>query len=197
MHSTNKETTTCYLTPSHLLLFLRLFFALYWLSARWLRVQNTLILLGSYLFYGWWDERFLILLIVSTVTDYLGGMGAAGRPFKPGMVRNALIFAWVASAAVLMPTIHASAWILGWLAGFSAMVVLGIHLSRDLSDDERRKAFVAGSIAINLSVLGFFKYFNFFAAEFAERVHSLGFSVSPLVIDVILPVGISSIRSRP
>ncbi len=48
------------------LLFLSIVFALYWrLSER--RVQNVALLLASYVFYGWWDYRFLILIIVSSL----------------------------------------------------------------------------------------------------------------------------------
>jgi D-alanyl-lipoteichoic acid acyltransferase DltB (MBOAT superfamily) len=167
------------------------FFSLYWLSARAPRLQNTFILLGSYLFYGWWDERFLVLLVISTVTDYLGAMGAAGRPIPRHMAGKAVAFLWIASIAVLLPTLNESAWILAWLAGFTAIVWPTVLLAPRLVEASRRKCFLAGSIAINLSVLGFFKYFNFFATEFAALMQSLGLSVSPLVLDVVLPVGIS------
>ena len=167
------------------------FFSLYWLSARSRRLQNTLILLGSYLFYGWWDERFLVLLIVSTATDYLGGMGAAGRPIERRMAVKAVAFVWIASTAFLLPTLKESAWILAWLAVFTAIVLAAIFVAPRLSEDSRRKAFMTGSVVVNLAILGFFKYFNFFATEFAGLMQSLGLSVSPLVLDVVLPVGIS------
>ena len=32
--------------------------------------QNVLLLFASYVFYGWWDYRFLALLFASTLTDY-------------------------------------------------------------------------------------------------------------------------------
>ncbi len=51
------------------LLFLSIVFALYWrLSGR--RVQNVALLLASYVFYGWWDYRFLIFIIVSSLVDH-------------------------------------------------------------------------------------------------------------------------------
>ncbi len=46
-------------------------------------------------------------------------------------------------------------------------------------------------MAGNLGVLGFFKYFDFFAASFAELLSSVGMSADPPLLDVILPVGIS------
>src|SRR5688572_1113704 len=55
--------------------FLITFFTLYWgVSGNSLRVQNILLLLGSYLFYAWWDYRFLSLLIFSTLLDYFTGL---------------------------------------------------------------------------------------------------------------------------
>ena len=52
-------------------IFLPIVFALYWfLSEKKLMYQNLLILSASYLFYGWWDWRFLSLIIFSTVVDY-------------------------------------------------------------------------------------------------------------------------------
>ena len=57
------------------LLFLPIVFVLYWfVFNKSLRIQNTLILVSSYLFYGWWDFRFLSLIILSTVVDYIIGL---------------------------------------------------------------------------------------------------------------------------
>jgi D-alanyl-lipoteichoic acid acyltransferase DltB (MBOAT superfamily) len=47
------------------------------------------------------------------------------------------------------------------------------------------------SIAINLSILGFFKYFNFFAESLADLASLLGFDLDPIFLNIILPVGIS------
>ena len=55
-------------------LFLPLVFTLYWFVAKGrLKLQNALILVSSYLFYGWWDERFLLLIAASTLIDYTVG----------------------------------------------------------------------------------------------------------------------------
>lgn len=63
------------------LLFLPLFFVLYWLiPSRKIRWQNVLILGGSYLFYGWWDWRFLFLIVFSTLVDYFCGLQLARKP---------------------------------------------------------------------------------------------------------------------
>ena len=47
------------------------------------------------------------------------------------------------------------------------------------------------SIIVNLGFLGVFKYYNFFAESFASGASQLGWNVSPLLLNVILPVGIS------
>jgi alginate O-acetyltransferase complex protein AlgI len=55
-------------------LFLIIVYVLYWLlkdSRRW---QNNLLLLVSYIFYGWWDWRFVFLLMLSTIIDYSFGL---------------------------------------------------------------------------------------------------------------------------
>lgn len=59
-------------------IFLPLVFILYWfVTHKNLRLQNFLIVLASYVFYGWWDWRFLSLIIFSTLVDY-----AVGRLLK-------------------------------------------------------------------------------------------------------------------
>lgn len=51
------------------------FFILYWIVLKKnLKLQNLLILAGSYVFYGWWDWRFLFLLIGSTLLNYYLGI---------------------------------------------------------------------------------------------------------------------------
>jgi len=55
-------------------IFLPIVFLLYWFVAQKnLKLQNALIVLASYVFYGWWDWRFLSLIIFSTLVDYLIG----------------------------------------------------------------------------------------------------------------------------
>ena len=59
-------------------LFLPIVFILYWFVAnKNLKLQNALIVGASYLFYGWWDWRFLFLILFSTFVDY-----AVGRKLK-------------------------------------------------------------------------------------------------------------------
>lgn len=52
-------------------IFLPIVFVLYWfITEKSLKLQNFLIVAASYLFYGWWDWRFLFLILFSTVVDY-------------------------------------------------------------------------------------------------------------------------------
>src|SRR6056297_2461558 len=56
-------------------IFLPIVFMLYWLVPKnKLKLQNSLLVLASYLFYGWWDWRFLSLIIFSTIVDYTVGL---------------------------------------------------------------------------------------------------------------------------
>lgn len=56
-------------------LFLPIVFILYWFVAnKNIRMQNLLIVVASYVFYGWWDWRFLSLILFSTLVDYLVGV---------------------------------------------------------------------------------------------------------------------------
>lgn len=57
-------------------LFVPFVFIVYWFVLdRNLKAQNAFLLAMSYVFYGWWDYRFLSLLFISTVVDYLVGIG--------------------------------------------------------------------------------------------------------------------------
>ena len=55
-------------------IFLPIVFVLYWfVTSKNLRFQNLLIVFSSYVFYGWWDWRFLSLILFSTLVDYTVG----------------------------------------------------------------------------------------------------------------------------
>ena len=122
-------------TTWHFALFLPVvLIAYYALAHRW---QNYLLLAASYFFYGCWDWRFLLLLMFSTCTDYLCGLGIESGP-------------------------------------------------------QRRKKLLLGlTLAINLSILGFFKYFNFFVDSAGHLLTAGGFHANLPVLKVILPVGVS------
>lgn len=50
--------------------FLPIVFAIYWLLKGRTRAQNLFLVLASYVFYGWWDWRFLSLIVLSSAVDY-------------------------------------------------------------------------------------------------------------------------------
>jgi D-alanyl-lipoteichoic acid acyltransferase DltB (MBOAT superfamily) len=96
------------------------------------------LVLASYVFYGWWDWRFLSLIIFSSCVDYLVGIG----------------------------------------------------LSKT-DEHKKRKVLLLASISVNLGLLAFFKYFNFFAENFANAFTLFGQHIEPTHLNIILPVGIS------
>ncbi len=55
----------------------------------------------------------------------------------------------------------------------------------------QRKLWLWLTIGINLGFLGVFKYYDFFATSFAEALQGLGFQVHPVLLQLVLPVGIS------
>jgi alginate O-acetyltransferase complex protein AlgI len=57
--------------------------------------------------------------------------------------------------------------------------------------EQRRKAFLGLSLVVNLGLLGFFKYFNFFAESAAVALRGLGMEPGWTLLHIILPVGIS------
>lgn len=63
-----------------------------------------------------------------------------------------------------------------------------IHAS---NDQKQRKFLLFISVAVNLGILGFFKYFNFFIDSAASLLAAIGLEPNLLVLRVILPVGIS------
>lgn len=55
-------------------IFLPITFLLYWFVFNYnIKIQNIFLLAISYLFYGWWDWRFLLLIALTTGTSYLSG----------------------------------------------------------------------------------------------------------------------------
>jgi len=174
------------------LIFFLCFACVYLATHRWRRAQNFVLIAASYIFYGWWDERFLVLVIVSTVNDFIGGIGASGqRPTR----RDGLTAAGVSIPAILaltVPTIERS-WpaLVGGLAFFALGPVAVYLIEHFLRGEARRKAYFISSITVNLSILGFFKYANFFAASLTGALRTFGIEAEPIFLNIILPVGIS------
>lgn len=192
-------------------------FGLYWSLHRFYRAQNLLLLVASYFFYGWWDVRFLVLIVLSTVVDYFCALSIDKDRMTGRQRLYASAFLIFAAISFLGPhwdtaRIAFSGWhptiVADWGRFFSAnskywwmlvAVVLatvlfnaGYPLLKLLTPEHRRKFFLIFSVFANLTILGVFKYYNFFADNFAALTQTLlGIAPSARALNIILPVGIS------
>jgi len=179
------------------------------------RGQNWLLLVAGYVFYGAWDVRFLFLIAFSTTVDFATGlMLADGRisvrqrvTASAFLIGTALLFLcvnWAAVAVGLAPPSLAIDWPrlfdtgsrtgLATLIG-TAVIVAGANLLYPvvlrLGPTPQKRLLVFLSVVVNLSFLGFFKYFNFFIGSAEAGLAWLGFNPEVFRLNVILPVGIS------
>lgn len=121
------------------LIFLPVVFFLYWTVGRRSRTfQNGLIVAVSLVFYGWWDWRFLGLLLLTAFSTFFAG----------------------------------------WWMGKTY-------------NQKKCKAILVGTTALNLSVLFFFKYYNFFVQAFIDAFSLFGTNINISTLKILLPVGIS------
>ena len=82
-------------------LFFAAFLPLYIVCRRHVAARNLLLIAASYVFYGWWDPRFLILVAISTAVDYVAALGAAGKPVRPVDLLKSAVFLILVTAASL------------------------------------------------------------------------------------------------
>lgn len=171
-------------------LFFAVFFAVYWRLADRLRAQNMLVLAGSLFFYGWWDERFLILIAASTAVDFIAALGASGERVRSADLRRAGVYLGAVSLAATLPT-FAESW--RWLLLTGAFALAGIAVTAliERASIDRRKAWLIASLVSNLGVLAVFKYFGFFTESFIAALERIGFSVNAPMMQFVLPIGIS------
>lgn len=198
-------------------IFLPLVLGAYWVLRKRFRAQNMLLLAASLFFYGWWDIRFLYLFILTTGVDYYCALmidrGSVPRRQRAivssvlvGSAFFCLVIPWKAITLThvgLHPAVHlyhntARTLIHQGLLVFLATsaVVGGINAANGwltrLDEERRRKIFMTASVVSNLSVLGFFKYYDFFTSSFAAAMEStLGIHVSNFTLNIVLPAGIS------
>jgi alginate O-acetyltransferase complex protein AlgI len=149
--------------------------------------------LASYVFYGTWDLRFLGLIMASTVVDYLGALALSGERKHLAKVALAALLPpfWFVSSTWLMgknhlPPLHA---LLAF--GLALTYILGYFLLWKLPSAQRKKAFLLLSILTSLSILVFFKYCHFFIDSCLHFLALLGFKSDPIILNILLPVGIS------
>ncbi len=55
-------------------IFLPIVFAIYWSIAKNVKAQNIFLLAASYFFYGWWDWRYLSLVLLCSIVNYSAGI---------------------------------------------------------------------------------------------------------------------------
>lgn len=83
-------------------------------------------------------------------------------------------------------------WRFMFLLAFCSLGAYAIGLLlQNAKTDKERKQYITISVVVNLAVLGFFKYFNFFTQSFNELTTSLGLGASVPFLEIVLPVGIS------
>ncbi len=157
------------------LVFLPIVFLLYWgLGRRRVRLQNAFLLVASYIFYGWWDWRFLSLIFLSSLVDYLAGMGMTkgdGSQERDGESR-------LASKSGRTPLKEGDG------SSASASFLTRARL-------RKRKLLLIVSLVVNLGILLTFKYFGFFIDSFAELLNAFGLQANLPSLRLILPVGVS------
>ena len=119
-------------------IFFAVAFTANWLLNPYPRAWKLAMIAASYVFYSWWDWRFVFLLAAVTVTAHLG-----------------------------------------------ATVV------QHFDDDRRRRLAMAGSVAVLLGILGWFKYYGFVAVNIDNFFHNLGTGKLLPLLEVTLPVGVS------
>lgn len=82
-------------------------------------------------------------------------------------------------------------WRFLFLLAFTTILDFWIGLKINSGTEKSGKAWMWFSIAVNVGVLGIFKYFNFFSESFTDLLGNFGIHFSPWVLNIILPVGIS------
>lgn len=87
---------TMVFTTATFLVFLAVVFCLYWAlgDRRW---QNILLVIAGYAFYAWWDYRYCILMIISTLVDYYCGIGCS----KPKTKKLCLLISLISNLGML------------------------------------------------------------------------------------------------
>ncbi len=130
------------------LVFLPIVFILYWfVFNKHVKTQNLFIVCVSYLFYGWWDWRFLTLIAFTSFCSWLSGV-----------------------------------------------LILNIRKGypEDTPATRKQSRWIVGvNIILNLCILVYFKYANFFISNFIALFQNLGIDISSPTLSILLPVGIS------
>lgn len=173
------------------LVFFSAFFPVYLLVRRNVFYRNLLLIVSSYLFYGWWDPRFLILVAVSTAVDYIASLGAAGKPVPVIDRTKSGAFMLAVTGGSLAFASRQDMWLAPLV--FAGVCAAGFvtYLIDSAQPDRRRFYWLCLSLVTNLGILAFFKYFNFFVGSIAAAFSLLGIELQVSSLSIILPVGLS------
>ena len=171
-------------------LFFAAFFPLYLLCRRNVMARNLLLIVASYLFYGWWDPRFLILVAISTSVDYLAALGAHGKAVPGKDVAKSALFLVVVTIGSLAAA-GKDWWLAAPVAGGMLVGALAIVAIKRAPPQVRRKYWLLLSLTTNLGILAFFKYFNFFVGSATALLNALGLHAQAPSLSIVLPVGLS------
>ncbi|GAA0880888.1 MBOAT family protein [Algoriphagus jejuensis] len=154
-------------------------------------MQNAFLLLSSYVFYGWWDWRFLGLIIASSAVDYWCGI-KMGTVTPSGPVTSTIGTSHLDDRRGLIH--HGTPLDKISPDGRNELPITSttgeVSPSGQVSPSNR-KLYLSISLVFNLGLLAFFKYFNFFIDSAADLIETLGFQAHISTLNLILPVGIS------
>ncbi len=177
------------------------------------RLQNMVLLIASYIFYAWWDVRFLFLIILSTVLNY-----CCGIIFRTGVIslKQRIIFStWIILAYFFtvmfqwnhLPTFQGifttnidwgtltaseETWKIFLTLCITVLFFNLLYPKIVLLDEKRKRGlFLFLGVSANLLILGFFKYYNFFIDNIEWFLSGLSMNPSRFYLDIILPIGVS------
>lgn len=166
-------------TPEFLVLFVLSMLGVAFLKKN--RHQHIYMAILSYVFYAWWDVRFVALLLVTSQVDFVAAQGMDGIKVSWGQrmkLATVVVVGSIVTLGVNWPMLqHGTepfAWdqlldpkwkgVWGSIAACGAFAILAPifyeFYFKIQNPEKRRKAFLWTSVVANLTVLGFFKYFD-------------------------------------
>jgi len=137
------------------------------------KIRYIWLLLCSYYFYMCWNFKYVLLILTSTLVTYFGSR----------------IISYAKRNNRLEPS--------SVMKQFSVQCTLASRLNTLIEKHYKtsfrsmEKVVLVSVIAVNLGILAFFKYFNFFTACFVSTMRTVGVNLNVPKVDVLLPVGIS------
>ena len=160
------------------------------------KVQNLILLAFSYFFYGFWDIRFLYLIVLSSYVDFFCGLIIKKEFISLANRVGTSLFLFICSVAFIeinWKTLSLS--YTGYGFGSAVFVILLLNIlfnkvhAEKVKNNENVGVWI--SLTVNLVILGFFKYFNFFITSFVDVLEGFNLNANVTLLNIVLPVGIS------